>query len=95
MNAAVSVFRGYHGIKEILDEITPLVDFILKYKPSLKHMTLNRKSYDLIARWPKAGAMHGFEYSKEGIVSYKGIVLGYDKRPGRYSESTSASEQET
>lgn len=73
--------------------MAPMVEWLLKYKPEgTRHLTLHRKDYDLIARWPKAGKMSGFEYSVEGLITYKGIVLGYDKRPGRYSDNAKSAE---
>jgi hypothetical protein len=87
MNAQTSVFRGYNGIKEIKTMIEPMIEWLLKYKPEPQHLKLHRKDYDLLVRWPKAGAMHGFEVSAEGIVTFKRVILGYDKRPGRYSQS--------
>jgi hypothetical protein len=94
MNARTSPFRGYRGIELIAQMMAPMVEWLLKYKPESRHLTLTRKDYDLIVRWPKAGKMLGFEYTAEGLVTYKGIVLGYDKRPGRYSESAKACERE-
>lgn len=88
MNARTSVFRGYRGIESIATMMAPMVEWLLKYKPDSRHLTLARKDYDLIARWPKAGKMLGFEYSAEGIVTYKGIVLGYDKKAARYQHTS-------
>lgn len=85
MNAQTSIFRGYNGIAEIAAMMGPMIDWLLVYKPAPQHLTLHRKDYDLINRWPKAGKMLGFEYSEEGIITFKGVVLGYDKKPGRYS----------
>ena len=67
--------------------MTPMVEWVLKYKPEPRHLTLHRKDYDLIARWPKAAKLAGFSISEEGIVTYKDIVIGYDKRPGRYQSA--------
>lgn len=86
MNAQTSIFRGLRGIEDIKAMMAPMVDWLLAYKPEPRHLTLHRKDYDLIVRWPKAAKLAGFSISAEGIVTYKDIVLSYDKRPGRYSE---------
>lgn len=85
MNAQTSIFRGLRGIEDTKAMMTPMVDWLLKYKPEgSRHLTLHRKDYDLIVRWPKAAKLAGFAISAEGILTYKDIVIGYDKRPGRY-----------
>jgi hypothetical protein len=84
MNARTSPFRGYRGIEMITLMIAPMVEWLLKYKPDPRKLTLTRKDYDLVARWPKAGKMLGFEYPEQGLIVYKGIVLGYDRKPQRY-----------
>ena len=81
--AEASYFRGYHSIKEVVDYMAPLADWMRQNKPSNKELTLKGPDFDLIKRWPKAAGM--FEIQEiNGALHYKGFTLKRDKKPGRY-----------
>ena len=63
----------------------PLAQWYAKFKPNATELCLERKDYDLLARWPKAGAVEGFLYSPRGI-HFEGLRLTYDTGSGRYSK---------
>lgn len=81
-----SLFRGYRGIEEIVSRIGPLVDWTKKFKPDQRHLTLTRKDYDLISRWPKAAHVHGIEVVGKDIW-FHGLELTYDSGMSRYAKS--------
>lgn len=82
---ADSVSRGYWGIREITERMQPLVDWIKKFQPTQRCLTLNRKDYDLIKRWPKAGHSLGIDYTSTEIW-WQGLELVYDSGLSRYAK---------
>jgi hypothetical protein len=80
--------RGYIGIQEVLSRAQPLADWQLKYKPELKTLRMGRADYDLIARWPAAGAMQAdpIIYYPDGKMTWRGLELKFDNRPMRYKK---------
>lgn len=67
---AESSFRGYWEMAEIVAQMKPLVEFYEKHKPGVTRVTLKRKDYDLIKRWPKTGEVHNF-YVVGGEIVYR------------------------
>ena len=80
-----SSFRGYWAIREVIDRMDPLVDWTKQFKPQQRHVTLPRKDFDLIRRWPKAASVLNIDVH-ESDVMYKGLELTYDGGPRRYGE---------
>lgn len=89
--AAQSSFRGIKGIRDIKAEMEPLAAWYAKFKPDVTILTCSRVDYDLIARWPKAAHVEGFDVTENGIF-FKGLRLTYDTGEGRY-EKPAAPEQ--
>jgi hypothetical protein len=85
-----SYFRGYNSIKEVADYLEPLADWMEKYKPGTKVLTLRRQDFDLIQRWPKAAGLLKFSQAPDKSISYRGFTLKYDKKPPRYSKHEAA-----
>jgi hypothetical protein len=82
----ISHFRGYQAIKEIVDYMNPLAEWMAKFKPDTHDLTLKGPDYDVIARWPKAAAIHNIRVSDAGDILFKGFKLKRDKKPFRYSQ---------
>jgi hypothetical protein len=81
-----SIFRGYHAIKEVVEYMAPLAEWMARHKPEIKELTLKGPDFDLLKRWPKAAGM--FDVSQfNGELSYKGFHLKRDKKPFRYSKN--------
>jgi hypothetical protein len=78
-----SYFRGYWSISEVVDYMKPLAEWMQKFKPESKKLTLKRQDYDLIRRWPKAAGLFGITVTETG-ASFMGFELGFDKKPPRY-----------
>jgi hypothetical protein len=76
-------FRGIQGIREIRVRIKPIVEWTKRFKPEQRTLTLERKDFDLIARWPKAANAEEFVISHNGIF-YDGLQLKYSSGHGRY-----------
>ncbi len=86
---AESNFRGYASIGEVMQRMTKLVEWTRQFKPNQQHMTLQRKDYDLIKRWPKAAGAHGIAVVDKGReLWYRGLELTYDGGPRRYEKQT-------
>lgn len=83
---AEGTFRGYWAIKEVLDRMAPLAAWTKQFKPQQRHLTLPRKDYDLIRRWPKASHVHQTEVVG-AEVWYHGLELTYDGGPKRYEKA--------
>lgn len=81
--AESSYFRGYHAIKEVVDYVQPLVEWMAQFKPDTKELTLKRGDYDLIKRWPKAAGLFDISVTEEEI-SYRGVRLKHDLKAPRY-----------
>ena len=84
--AEVPTFRGYWSIKEALERMAPLAEWTKKFKPQQRHLTLLRKDYDLIRRWPKAAHIHQIEVVGDEVW-YQGLELTYDSGPKRYGKA--------
>lgn len=79
----LSPFRGLSGITEIKTRMGRLSAHLKAFTPSCKTLTLKRKDYDLIKRWPKAANLAGFQINGDSIY-FDGFELRYDKSPQRY-----------
>lgn len=83
MTAAPNAFRGIKGIRDIKAEIEPLEKWYRAFRPEVQVLTISRIDYDLIARWPKAAHVEGFDVTDNGIF-FRGMRLSYDSGEGRY-----------
>lgn len=82
-----SNFRGYHAIGEVMQRMTKLAEWTRQFKPNQQHLTLQRKDYDLLRRWPKASAMYSVSVvGKEKELWFRGLELTYDGGPKRYAK---------
>lgn len=90
MNDATSHFRGYHSIKEIVDYMEPLGEWMKKYKPDSRELTLKGPDFDLIKRWPKAASMFHIRQNEAGELSWDVFRLKRDKKPPRYDKKAGA-----
>jgi hypothetical protein len=70
--------------------LEPVANWMEKFKPSVKEITLKRADYDLIKRWPKAAELLHFRQAPDGTLRYKGFTLKFDKKPPRYSKDEAA-----
>src|SRR6185312_6136350 len=85
-------FRGLFGIEASRDDkLKRLSEWLKANRPSCKQITLKRKDYDLIARYPKAAGLAGFTVS-DGAISYDGFDLRCDRSPQRYQQPNAPSE---
>jgi hypothetical protein len=80
-----SSFRGIQGIREIKARMTQLVAWYAKHKPEVRELVIERTDYDLIARWPKAANVEGFDVTDNGIF-FSGMRLTYTTGQGRYEK---------
>lgn len=87
--AEATSFRGYWAIKEVLERMDPLVEWTKRFKAHQRHITLARKDYDLIRRWPKAAHVHQIECVGPETW-YHGFELTYDGGPRRYVAAAQA-----
>ena len=83
--ADAPTFRGYWAIKEVLDAMLPLVKFYRAFRPDVRTVTLPRKHYDLLRRWPKAAGVHGFLVTADAVL-YDEFTLAFDRTPPRYAQ---------
>lgn len=74
-------FRGFHAIKEVAQRLTPIVDHAKKFSPDMTQVRLFAKDYDLVERWPKAAAMHGFTFDGDAIFFHGMVLRSYDSVP--------------
>ncbi len=81
-----SYFRGYWSIMEVVERMRPLADWMERFKPGQKELTLIRKDWDLIARWPKAASLFDIAVDEKGL-HWRGFQLKPDGKPGRYEKS--------
>jgi hypothetical protein len=81
-----SVYRGSRGIAEIIERMTPLVEWTKQNKPGQMCMILQRRDYDLIARWPKAAHVNGITVMQNGELWWRGLELVYDQGLSRYAK---------
>ena len=79
----VSYFRGYWSIKDVVEYMKPLAEWMQKFKPETHVLTLKRQDYDLIRRWPKAASLHGITVTETG-ARFMDFELHFDKKPPRY-----------
>ena len=88
--AEQSYFRGYHAIKEVVGYLQPLAEWMSKYRPDTKSITLKRQDFDLLKRWPKAAGMFEVSQDQHGALTFRGFALKFDKKPPRYSKDDAA-----
>jgi hypothetical protein len=81
-----STFRGIKGIRDIKARMVGLAKWYRQFKPGVTEIILERKDYDLIARWPKAADVEGFVVSHNGIF-FDGFRLTFDTGQGRYNKN--------
>lgn len=83
--AIQSSFRGIQGIREIKARLLPLLEWYRQFKPEVSELVCEREDYDLIARWPKAANVEGFDVTDNGIF-FKGMRLTFATGEGRYEK---------
>lgn len=103
MTQEIPQLRGYHSILEVVERMKPVYDWYMRFKPEVTRLTLVRKDYDLIARWPKAAELCDFikvgneiryRYFKRDEKTYKDFTLAFDKKAPRYErDDLTASER--
>ncbi len=81
-------FRGFHAIGEVAKKAQRIADHAGRFTRGMVILRLYRTDYDLVARWPNAAKMHGFEFS-EGLISFKGFRVAYSSGAERYARATS------
>jgi hypothetical protein len=74
-----STFRGIKGIRDIKARMVGLAKWYRQFKPGVTDIILERKDYDLIARWPKAADVDG--------IFFDGFRLTFDTGQGRYNKN--------
>lgn len=79
----MSAFRGTKAIQDVKQRMQPLADWFTKFKPEVRELVVERKDYDLIARWPKAAHAEDIEVTHNGIF-WGRFQLAYDSGEGRY-----------
>jgi hypothetical protein len=77
-------FRGFLAIGEVVERMKPLAEHQKKYHQT-EYLTLFRKDFDLLARWPKAAELHGVS-QQGGVLVFMGFKLRFDKTEKRYAE---------
>lgn len=75
-------FRGFHAIGEVAKKAQRIADNA-PFLPNLRTLRLYRRDYDLVKRWPKAAALHGFEFTADAI-SFRGFAVAHDGTRPRY-----------
>lgn len=75
-------FRGFHAIGEVAKKARRIADNAA-FLPNVRTLRLYRRDYDLVARWPNAAKLHGFEFTA-GVMSFHGFQLAYDHTAQRY-----------
>lgn len=88
MSETTSYFRGYHAIKEVIEYMGPLAEWMKAHKPDVKELTLKRPDFDLLKRWPKAAGLFDVVQNQAGELSYKGFSLKHDKKQPRYDRES-------
>lgn len=79
-----SPFRGYASIREVVERMGPMGVWMEKFKPECKHLTLKRRDFDLLERWPKAAALFEIQKTPDGGLYWKSFRLYPDTGPSRY-----------
>lgn len=79
-----TITRGFRGIQEIVQRMTPLMEWTKQFKPEQMHLVLARKDYDLIKRYRKAAAAHDIHVINGTEVWWRGLELVYDNGQTRY-----------
>jgi hypothetical protein len=82
-------FRGYHAIKEVVDYMQPLAEWMQKFKPGTHVMTLKGPDFDLLKRWPKAEQILGVTQDS-GVMRFMGFELKRDHKASRYPAKQNA-----
>lgn len=86
-------FRGIQGIREIKSRISRLAQWNKKFRPDIRTLTLARKDFDLIARWPKAAQVEGFDVTHNGVF-FDGFQLNYSSGEGRYETRAAVTQED-
>jgi hypothetical protein len=86
MSTQDSPFRGYRGIEIIRNKVMQMALWLRQYARNCRHITLYRREYDLIKRWPKAGAFWKFEY-RDGRIYFDEFELKPDSGVTRYKDA--------
>lgn len=74
MSRETSSIRGYHAIRAVVADMQTLAEGLLNRRPPATSMTLRARDYDLLARWPKAAALHGI-YPSHDVLHWHGFAL--------------------
>lgn len=82
---AISTFRGYRAIAELIERMQPLAEWCLAHRPACKVLTLRRRDFDLVRRWPRAAEVLGI-FTVNGSTSWRGFELRPDNGQPRYSK---------
>jgi hypothetical protein len=78
------VTRGFRGIQEVVERMTPLMEWTKQFKPEQMHLTLARRDYDLIKRYRKAAEANDIYVVNGREIWWRGLELVYDSGPSRY-----------
>jgi len=76
-------FRGFHAIGEVAKRAQPLAAFMATHHPESQSLRIARSDFDLVARWPKAAALHGFEFGA-GQIKFMGFNVIHNNSTPRY-----------
>jgi hypothetical protein len=80
---AISTFRGYRAIAELIERMQPYAEWMNRNRPDYKVLTVQRRDLDLVRRWPRAAGVLGI-FTTNGSTLWRGFELRADKTATRY-----------
>lgn len=80
------LFRGYRAIDEVRANCQRLVEALTLCGKPEAAIDLKPNEYDLIVRWPKASAVHGFHVNETGVLFAGHPVKRTRFGKGRYED---------
>ncbi len=86
--AAVGVttgHRGYSLIGDLAVRMVRLAEFLTENRHDSVRITIKRADWDLLRRWPRAAADHGFLVTRD-LITWRGFQVSPDNGPGRYEK---------
>lgn len=71
--------QGTKALSALLAHLTRLADWYSAYKPACKTITISRRDYDLLRKYPLATTIT----EKQGIAYWRGFQLRVLSAPGK------------
>ena len=74
---ASTVFRGFATVKDVVQRMGTLADWLTTHRPDCHTLTVRRRDFELLKRWPASAAQFQI-FTNDGVTYWRGFTLRPD-----------------